>query len=69
MPAPQGTRPPNAGKGRPRGAANTMTRSLGTLDDAGGQTYLAELAHQNPAAFLTLLGRCCRGNRSSRHRP
>jgi hypothetical protein len=62
MPAPQGTRPPNAGKGRPRGAANTMTRSLrdmilGALDDAGGQAYLAEQAHQNPAAFLTLLGR------------
>jgi hypothetical protein len=62
MPAPKGTRPPNAGKGRPRGAANTMTRSLrdmilGALDDAGGQAYLAEQAHQNPAAFLTLLGR------------
>jgi hypothetical protein len=62
MPAPKGTRPPNAGKGRPKGAANTMTRSLrdmilGALDDAGGQAYLAEQAHQNPAAFLTLLGR------------
>ena len=62
MPAPKGTRPPNAGKGRPRGAANTMTRTLrdmilGALDDAGGQAYLAEQAHQNPAAFLTLLGR------------
>jgi hypothetical protein len=30
---------------------------LGALDDAGGQAYLAEQAHQNPAAFLTLLGR------------
>jgi hypothetical protein len=57
MPAPQGTRPPNAGKSWPRGAANTMTRSLGTPDDAGGQTYLAEQAHQNLTAFLTLLGR------------
>lgn len=40
MPALKGTRPPNAGKGRPRGAANTMTRSLRdmifvALDDAG----------------------------------
>jgi hypothetical protein len=30
---------------------------LGALDDAGGQAYLAEQAHQNPTAFLTLLGR------------
>jgi hypothetical protein len=62
MPAPKGTRPPNAGKGRPKGAANKMNRSLrdmilGALDEAGGQAYLAEQAHQNPAAFLTLLGR------------
>jgi len=39
-----------------------MTRTLremilGALDDAGGQAYLTEQAHQNPAAFLTLLGR------------
>jgi hypothetical protein len=62
MPAPKGYRPPNAGKGRPKGAANTMTRTLremilGALDDAGGQDYLAEQAHKNPAAFLALLGR------------
>jgi hypothetical protein len=62
MPAPKGTRPPNAGKGRPRGAANTMTRSLrdmilGALDDAGGQAYLAEQARENPVAFMALLAR------------
>jgi hypothetical protein len=62
MPAPKGSRPPNAGRGRPKGAANKVTRTLremilGALDDAGGQAYLAEQAHQNPAAFLTLLGR------------
>jgi hypothetical protein len=62
MPAPKGTRPPNAGKGRPKGAANVVNRTLrdmilGALDDAGGQAYLAEQAHKNPAAFLTLLGR------------
>jgi hypothetical protein len=39
-----------------------MTRSLrdmilGALDVAGGQAHRAEQAHQNPAAFLTLLGR------------
>jgi hypothetical protein len=57
MPAPKGNRPPNAGKGRPKGATNTMTRTLremilGALDDAGGQDYLAEQAHKNPAAFM-----------------
>ena len=62
MPAPKGTRPPNAGKGRPKGAANRMNRTLremilGALDDAGGQAYLAEQAHQNPVAFMALLGR------------
>jgi hypothetical protein len=56
MPAPKGSLPPNAGKGRPKGATNTMTRSLremilGALDDAGGQDYLAEQAHKNPAAL------------------
>jgi hypothetical protein len=55
-------RPPNAGKGRPKGAANAMTRTLremilGALDDAGGQDYLAEQAHKNPAAFMALLNR------------
>jgi hypothetical protein len=62
MPAPKGSRPPNAGKGRPKGATNTMTRSLremilGALDKAGGQDYLTAQAHKNPAAFLALVGR------------
>ena len=62
MPAPKGIRPPNAGKGRPKGATNAMTRTLremilGALDDAGGQDYLVEQAHKNPAAFLALIGR------------
>ena len=62
MPAPKGSLPPNAGKGRPKGATNTMTRTLremilGALDDAGGQDYLAEQAHKNPATFLALVGR------------
>ena len=39
-----------------------MTRTLremilGALDDAGGEDYLAEQAHKNPAAFMALLGR------------
>ena len=41
MAAPKGTRPPAAGKGRPKGARNKMTRALKdmilqALDDAGG---------------------------------
>jgi hypothetical protein len=47
MPAPKGTRPPNAGKGRPKGAANKINQSLrdmilGALDDAGGQANPAD---------------------------
>jgi hypothetical protein len=30
---------------------------LGALDDAGGQDYLKRQAQQNPAAFMTLLGK------------
>jgi hypothetical protein len=62
MPAPKGTRPPAAGKGRPKGAKNKMSGALkdmiiGALDDAGGQQYLVEQATKNPAAFMTLLGK------------
>ena len=44
------------------GARNRMTRELKdmilhALDDAGGENYLVEQAHKNPAAFLTLLGK------------
>ncbi len=60
--APKGTRPPSAGIGRKKGVPNKFTASLkamilGALDDAGGQTYLAEQAKQNPAAFLALIGK------------
>ena len=62
MAALKGTRPPAAGRGRPKGAKNKMTAALkdmilGALDEAGGQQYLVEQTHQNPAAFLTLLGK------------
>ena len=54
--------PPNAGKGRPKGVPNKVTKALkemilGALDDAGGQDYLASQARDNPAAFLTLIGK------------
>jgi len=57
-------KPPAAGKGRPKGALNKVTRQLkdmilGALDDAGGQSYLHECAldPKTRSAFLTLLGK------------
>lgn len=55
-------KPPNAGKGRPKGSQNKVTKAvkemiLGALDDAGGQAYLARQAQENPAAFMTLIGK------------
>ena len=55
-------KPPNAGKGRPKGVPNKVTADLkamilGALDDAGGKAYLARQADENPAAFLTLVGK------------
>lgn len=57
-------KPPNAGKGRPKGTPNRVTKQLkdmilGALDQCGGQDYLAERA-QDPktaSAFLTLVGK------------
>lgn len=55
-------RPPNAGKGRGKGAQNKITKELkemilGALDDAGGQAYLKQQATENPSAFLSLVGK------------
>jgi hypothetical protein len=55
-------RVPNAGKGRPKGAANKATKALkemilGALDQAGGESYLLNQANENPTAFLTLIGK------------
>lgn len=54
--------PPNAGKGRPKGVPNKVTKAvkemiLGALDDAGGQEYLVRQATENPVAFMTLVGK------------
>jgi hypothetical protein len=62
MPAPKGTRPPAAGKGRPKGARNKLTRDirgmiLGALSDVGGQKWLVKQAELNPTAFMGLLGK------------
>lgn len=55
-------KPPNAGKGRVKGVPNKVTKALkemilGALDDAGGQNYLMRQATENPAAFMTLIGK------------
>lgn len=54
-------------KAKPRGASrkgipNRVTKELkdmilGALDDAGGQKYLSAQAIENPAAFLSLIGK------------
>jgi hypothetical protein len=48
--------------GRQKGTPNKVTKALkemvlGALDDAGGQDYLKRQASENPAAFMTLLGK------------
>ena len=52
----------NAGKGRPKGTPNKVNAALkdmilGALDQAGGVDYLLVQAHDNPAAFMTLVGK------------
>lgn len=54
--------PPAAGRGRPKGAPNKVTKQLKdmiltALDDAGGVKYLKTQAVSNPTAFLTLVGK------------
>lgn len=59
-------RPPNAGKGRPKGSQNKTTALLKdailqAAEKAGGSQglvgYLTLQAAENPAAFMTLLGK------------
>lgn len=50
------------GAGRKPGIPNKINTALkemilGALGDAGGQKYLARQANENPAAFMTLLGK------------
>jgi hypothetical protein len=52
----------NAGKGRPRGSLNRVNASLkdmilGALRDAGGKSWLAQQAQENPVAFMALLAK------------
>jgi hypothetical protein len=62
MPAPKGTSPPAAGKGRPKGAGNKVSGELkamilGALDKSGGEQYFVEQASKHPVAFMTLIGK------------
>lgn len=48
--------------GKPKGATSHMTRQLKdmilqALDNAGGVDYLQQQAHDNPTAFMTLVGK------------
>lgn len=51
-----------AGPGRPKGIPNGITSELKdmirqALDKAGGVDYLARQADENPAAFMSLVGK------------
>lgn len=55
-------KPPAAGKGRPKGAVNKLTRTIKeaieqAFEQVGGSDYLATMAKEQPAAFMTLLGK------------
>lgn len=48
--------------GKPKGAANHLTRDLkdmilGALQDGGGQDWLRQQMTENPVAFMTLVGK------------
>jgi len=52
----------NAGKGRPKGSENKTTKLLkdaimGAFEQAGGEAYLLNIAHEDPKTFVSLLGR------------
>lgn len=53
---------PKTGGGSRKGIPNKINAQLkdmilGALSDVGGQAYLASKAEENPAAFMTLLGK------------
>jgi len=54
--------PPNAGKGRPLGSLNKVTRTIrdGVLqayEELGGAAWLVKIAEDDPRAFIALLSR------------
>ncbi|MDE1906753.1 MAG: hypothetical protein KGH75_09940 [Rhodospirillales bacterium] len=55
-------KPPAAGMGRKKGSQNKFTKDvkemiLVALGNAGGADYLLTQAHENPTAFMTLVGK------------
>lgn len=62
MSAAKGFRPPNAGKGRPKGSRNKDTALIRdmiaqALHEVGGVEYLARCAESHPGPFLGLIGK------------
>ena len=56
------TKPPAAGRGRPKGAPNKVTAAIkemieSALDKAGGVDYLVAQSRENPVAFMGLVGK------------
>lgn len=63
-PATAKRKPPNAGKGRPKGSKNVHSAALKDMilqalheQPGGGVAYLKIQAVENPGPFMTLLGR------------
>lgn len=59
----RGSAPGERRGGRKKGTPNKLTADvraaiLGALEEVGGQRYLVVQAHENPVAFMTLLGKC-----------
>ena len=55
-------KPPAAGKGRPKGAVNKLTKTIReavelSFAQVGGAKYLAQMAVDQPVAYMTLLGK------------
>lgn len=62
MPAAKGVKPPNAGKGRPKGVPNKTTQSAReafalAFDKTGGYEGLTNWAIENPTEFYKLYAR------------
>lgn len=62
LPSATKRKPPAAGKGRPKGAVNKVTKTIREAIEAsfikvGGATYLAKMAEEQPVAYMTLLGK------------
>ena len=60
--ATKGKLPPAAGRGRPKGSENKVTKELkdmilAALDESGGVEYLKIQATENATAFMALIGR------------